>query len=596
MPPVARARRHTGRDGLLAFALAAALTLAGCTGSRAGRTGDSTGSGDGQGGADGGGPRRGGTLSIALLAPRSVDPAYATTPQEQLVVGNLFDGLTAIDPSGAVRPAVAASWSSDPSLRHWRFQLRADATYSNGTPVESGDFKSAWERLSSPRTKPRPASPAALLEAIEGYRAFATGHAKEIAGLRVPDPATLLVDLGEPLADLPAVTANPRLSPVPARATVPGSAGAAFSARPLGNGPFTLAARYAKGRPFDLVPNPSYSGRRADLDRVRVVTVPDEQTAWLALQHNQVSFAPVPLDQVAAARILEGLSADGRSRPGLLQGPESGTWSLGFALDAGPAKDPRWRQAVSLAIDRQRIAEALAGALSPSSGIVPHGVPGAGRATCPACGYDPVRARSLLAEIGKAPGGTGGAGGGGGTGGAGGGRGGRTAARGPVDLAVPATFRDRRIAGLIAADLGKVGIEVRVVEVDPAKYAAGLAKPPTMFVLLETAAYPRMDAFLTRQFSSLGGANVAARPADGAAGFTDPAVDELLARARATTDEPARTGLYQQAETAILAGLPVASVLEQRHSAVLVPGVEGFDLTPWGALDLATVRLTSSPK
>jgi hypothetical protein len=37
-------------------------------------------------------------------------------------------------------------------------------------------------------------------------------------------------------------------------------------------------------------------------------------------------------------------------------------------------------------------------------------------------------------------------------------------------------------------------------------------------------------------------------------------------------------------------------VLEQRHSAVLVPGVEGFDLTPWGALDLATVRLTSSPK
>lgn len=581
MPAVARARRHTGRDRLLAFALVAALALAGCTGSRAGRTGDSTGSGDGRGGADGGGPRRGGTLSIALLAPRSVDPAYATTPQEQLVVGNLFDGLTAIDPSGALRPAMAASWSSDPSLRHWRFQLRADATYSDGTPVEAGDFKSAWERLSSPRTKPRPASPAALLEAIEGYRAFATGHAKEIAGLRVPDPATLLVDLGEPFADLPAVTANPRLSPVPARATAPGSAGAAFGARPLGNGPFTLAARYAKGRPFDLLPNPSYSGRRADLDRVRVVTVPDEQTAWLALQHNQVSFAPVPLDQVAAARILEGLSADGRSRPGLLQSPESGTWSLGFALDAGPAKDPRWRQAVSLAIDRQRIAEALAGALSPSSGIVPHGVPGAGRATCPACGYDPVRARSLLAEIGKAPGGAGG---------------GPAAARGPVDLAVPATSRDRRIAGLIAGDLGKVGIEVRVVEVDPAKYASSLAKPPTMFVLLETAAYPRMDAFLTRQFSSLGGANVAARPADGAAGFTDPAVDDLLARARATADEPARTGLYQQAETAILASLPVAPVLEQRHSAVLVPGVEGFDLTPWGALDLATVRLTSSPK
>lgn len=592
MPPVARARLHTARARLLALALVAALALAGCTGSRAGRTGDSAGPG-GRGGTDGGGPRRGGTLSIALLAPRSLDPAYATTSQEQLIVGNLFDGLTAIDPSGAVRPAVAASWSSDPSLRHWRFQLRADATYSDGTPVEAGDFKSAWERMSSPRTKPRPASPASLLEAIEGYRAFASGHAKEIAGLRVPDPATLMVDLSEPFADLPAVAANPRLSPIPSQAAADGSARGAFGARPLGNGPFTLSARYAKGRPFDLLPNPSYGGRRPDLDRVRVVTVPDEQTAWLALQHNLVSFAPVPLGQVAAARVLEGLSADGRSRPGLLEGPESGTWSLGFALDAGPAKDPRWRQAVSLAIDRQRIAEALAGALSPASGIVPHGVPGAGRAACPACGYDPVRARSLLTELGKAPSGAGGAGGAGASGDAGGGP---AAARGPVDLAVPATSRDRRIAGLVATDLGKVGIKVRVVEVDPARYAASLVKPPAMFALLETAAYPRMDAFLTRQFSSLAGASKAAGPANGTAGFTDPTVDDLIARARATADEPARTSLYQQAETAILASLAVAPALERRHSAVLVPGVEGFDLTPWGALDLTTVRLTSSPK
>ncbi|HZD74685.1 MAG TPA: ABC transporter substrate-binding protein [Actinomycetota bacterium] len=559
-PGLHAARAATVRLLALALAGALAVALAGCTGGSSRRAGGSGGSGGGQGAADRGDPRRGGTLAIALLAPRSLDPAYATRPEEQLVVANLFDGLTAIDPRGAVQPAVAASWSSDPSLRHWRFQLRADARYSDSTPVNAGDFRLAWERLASPRTRPRPPSPAALLEAVQGYRAFAAGRAEHIAGLSAPNPTTLVVDLSEPLADLPAVAANPRLSPVPAQTV---AAGAAFGAIPVGNGPFKLTARYSKAKPFELLPSPTYSGRRPDLDRVRVVTVPDEQTAWLAVQHNQVSFAPVPLDQVAAARALEGLSADGRGQPGLLQGPEAGSWSLGFAPRAGPAKDPRWREAVSLAIDRRRIATALAGALSPATGIVPHGVPGAGQAACPACDHDPARAQALLGQVGKA-------------------------SREAVDLAVPATSRDQRIAGLIAADLGKVGIKVRVVAVDPLKYPATLAHPSTMFALADTAAYPRMDAFLWRQFSSRGSANPT--------GFADPAVDDLLADARANADEPARISLYQQAEATILMDLPVAPVLEQRHSAALAPGVEGFDLTPWGMLDLATVRLTNSPK
>jgi ABC-type transport system substrate-binding protein len=92
-----------------------------------------------------------------------------------------------------------------------------------------------------------------------------------------------------------------------------------------------------------------------------------------------------------------------------------------------------------------------------------------------------------------------------------------------------------------------------------------------------------MDAVLGR-FSS--------RAADPTAPV-DPAVDDLLGRAAATADEPARAGLYRQAETAILAELPVAPVLALRHSAVLAPGVEGFDLTPWGTVDLAAVTLTA---
>jgi ABC-type transport system substrate-binding protein len=94
------------------------------------------------------------------------------------------------------------------------------------------------------------------------------------------------------------------------------------------------------------------------------------------------------------------------------------------------------------------------------------------------------------------------------------------------------------------------------------------------------AAYPRMAAALQR-FSS----RDPAKPP----GFADPAVDRLLAQAAATADEPGRAGLYRQVEAAVLDDLPVAPVLSLRHAAVLAPGVEGFDLTPWGTVDLAAV-------
>src|SRR6266705_3333106 len=357
MPRGGRARPRA-RGRLLAFVLCCAFLTAGCT-HRSSRSGE-------PGGASAA-PRVGGTLRIALVTPGSLDPAQATSAERRLLVGNLFDSLTTLDAAGTVRPAAAASWSSDQTMRHWRFQLRAGATYADGRAVRAGDFKAAWERLASPRTRPRPASPAALLGIVDGYQAVATGHARTISGIAAPDPATLQVDLSEAFADFPDLVADPRA--------------------------------------------------------------------------------------------VAGASADGRRRPGLLQGPELGSWSLGFDLDGQQGSDPRWRRAVSLALDRSRIAAAFQGAAAPAVGLVPTGVP--------------------------------------------------------------------------AAD-------------------------PT--------------------------------------GFEEEGVERLVAQGRATADQAARTRLYQQAEQATLEAVPVAPVLDYRHSAVLAPGVEGFDLTPWGAVDLSACSLANGFK
>src|SRR4029434_10135466 len=108
-----------------------------------------------------------------------------------------------------------------------------------------------------------------------------------------------------------------------------------------------LAGPARPGRALTLDRNPAFWGAPALLDRVSVQLAPDEQTAWLELQNGRVAFAPVPPDQLTAARTLYGPSADGRSAPGLLQGPTLTTWTLSFDPKSRLARDPRWRQAVS---------------------------------------------------------------------------------------------------------------------------------------------------------------------------------------------------------------------------------------------------------
>ena len=515
------------------------VAVAGCTG---GGGSDRPGGIGGSGGAGAPQGRRGGTLTIALLDPGPLDPARAAGLEDEVVLGNLFDGLTAIDPSGAVRPSVAASWTSDPALRRWEFRLRPEARWSDGSPVRSTDFTYAWQRLADPRTRPRPSPPArALLSAVTGYRAFAAGKARKLIGLETPDPSTLVVRLDHPFADLPALVAALPLSPLPSARVRRDPA--AYLGEPVGNGPFRLAGPARPGRALTLDRNPAFWGPPALLDRVSVHVTPDEQTAWLELQNGRVAFAPVPLDQLAAARTLFGPSSDGRSTPGLLQGPTLTTWQLTFNLKSKLARDPRWRQAVSLAIDRNRLAAPLAA--TPATSLVPPGTPGypaggtSAAPACPVCAHDPAKARALLAKI--------------------------KGARGPVTVAIPAGADARRIATRLTADLATAGIKAA-----PSPTPEG---GTTLTLVRGFDPFPRPDPFLAGPFT------------------LSPTAQRLLDQARATPDDPTRATRYQQTEAAILTDLPATPLVTEHQAAVLTPAPQGVNLTPWNTLDLAAISL-----
>jgi ABC-type transport system substrate-binding protein len=509
----------------------ALVAVAGCT---IGGGSDGAGGSGGPGGSGGGGAapagRSGGTLAIALLDPGPLDPARAQGLEDEVVLGNLFDGLTSIDPSGVVRPGVATSWSSDPGLRRWEFRLRPDARWSDGAPVRSTDFSFAWQRLASPRTTPRPAA-RALLAGVRGYRSFATGRARSISGLSTPDPAILVVQLDHPFADLPALAAALPLSPLPSEAVTADPA--AYLTQPVGNGPFRLAAPARPGRSLTLTRNPAYPGTPALLEKVGVHLVPDEQTAWLELQNGRVSFAPVPTDQLPAARTVYGSS--------VLQGPTLTTWQLTFNLRSKLSRDPSWRRAVSLAVDRDRLAADLAG--TPATTLVPAATPdgdgGGAPPSCPACTHNPAKARALLAKA-KAP-------------------------TTPVTLSIPLGPEASGLAALLVKDLAAVGIELEV--------APSPSGETPLTLVRGVAPYPRPDPFLTRPAAA------------------SPPAKRLLDQARATPDTTARASLYDQAEAQALIDLTATPLVTEHHAAVLTPGPQGFNLTPWNTLDLAVVSL-----
>jgi hypothetical protein len=75
-----------------------------------------------------------------------------------------------------------------------------------------------------------------------------------------------------------------------------------------------------------------------------------------------INTQPVPFEQLDAARAVYGTSRDGRTQPGVLLGPELSMLYLGFDVRSRPLADPRVRRALSLAIDRPRLAALFGGA------------------------------------------------------------------------------------------------------------------------------------------------------------------------------------------------------------------------------------------
>lgn len=520
----------------------------------------------------------GGTLRFALGSnPASIDPRFVGDDEGLLVVDALFDSLVAVGADlQTVEPAAATSWTVSDDGLTWSFRLRADATYHDGTPVVAGDFVSSFRRLVDPTTSPRSFLGYQLAD-VEGYAEAVAGE-EPLRGVSAPDDLTFVVQLVRPVAEFLLVLAHPSLAPVPDDGVSP----EVFATQPVGNGPFAMAEAWQPNQ-FIRVSRFARHHDPARLDEVVFqifAADPSRQQQYGDFQRGQVDVAEVPPASLSEAAGTYGVSRDGVTGPGLLDGLTGAIYALGFNTTAPPFDDPAVRRAVTLLVDRDRIvSQILLGARAPADTLVPPSLPGGQGGRCVLCRYDEAAA---LAELGIArsdePTGTEGP-----TASEGPGPGAPIA--GPIEILVNSGATNERIAARVAADVERVlGVDVTTRTADPAAFVGEVrAGQVQLFRLGWQADHPSAGAVLHPLFHSeqIGQDNLM--------GFSDPEVDALLDEARVTVDAGARRLLYRRAELRILELAPVAPVFLYPINRVVAASVVGLRMSPIGTANLAAV-------
>ena len=326
-----------------------------------------------------------------------LDPQLATLTSDYSVLSSLLEGLLSEDPVDLHPvPGVAERWDASPDGLAYTFHLRADARWSNGEPVTSGDFVASWRRMLTPGLA---ATNASQLFIIRGAESFYRGAADfSQVGLRAPDPRTLEVLLEHPAPWFPTVLGGPAWMPVPI-ATVARYGPVYQRGNPwagqgswVGNGPFILKS-WRRGQEIVVERSPTYW----DASRVRLREI--HFHAFDSVDAEERAFRS---GQLHVTETIPPAAIDGyrRDAPGLLRvDPLLGTYFLRINVRRPVLGDPRIRLALALAVDREAIVgRILRGGQAPAHSFTPPGL--GGYAPDLVQRGDPGRARDLLAESG----------------------------------------------------------------------------------------------------------------------------------------------------------------------------------------------------
>lgn len=336
--------------------------------------------------------------------PQGLDPHTTTGVPEANIQEALFEGLVSKDPVTLEPvPGMAERWDVSADGRTYTFHIRANARWSDGTPLTAEDFRWTWWRALQPALGNEYAY---MLFPIRNAEDYFGGKIKDFAevGVRVLDPLTLEVQLTNPTPYFAQLASHHSYLALPRHVIEKyGAATDRFTpwtrvGNMVTNGPFKLAGW--KLNKFVRVEKNPYYWDAAKVRLNAIVFYPTENTSTEERMYRSgqlhVSY-DIPIDKIPIHKQKEPEQT--RVEPYL------GTYFYRLNVTKPGLKDTRVRRALAMALDRKTLVETVQkGVNAPAWAFTPPGT--LGYQPPKTFEYDPEGARRLLAEAGY-PGGKG---------------------------------------------------------------------------------------------------------------------------------------------------------------------------------------------
>lgn len=485
--------------------------------------------------------QRGGTLIFDRTADIvSLDPTQVTDNESIWADECIFEPLFQATANGkSLLPDMATSYTLSKNKLTWVFNLRKGVKFSNGQEMTSADVKFSIERVGA-----KASNPWTFINA-------------NIVSITTPSKYQVAITTKLPWAPLQADMALFANGVIPHNYA--GESPSTFWNHPIGTGPF-MVKQWIKGNSLDLVKNPYYwQPGKPYLNGVNFVSVPDDNTRLLQLESGAAQIDEFP----AWSQISEL-----QQKPGLTVKlfPSSWTQFLGFNEQYPFFKDIHVRRAISYAIDRKAIVQAV---------LYGHGTVANSQVTPALWDYNPKnpgiqfdlsKAKKEMA-MSKYPKGF------------------------SVKLLVGAGVQNELTMGqIIQSELAPLGIKVSLQEVNGAQ--EGTLQSTSQFqmsFLYDTTDIIDPDELIT--FAAVGGNGAQGTHAE-FTNYNNLKVDKLAAQAESVFSHSARKKIYDQIQLILAQDPPMAYLYYQPFAYAFSSKLHGFSVYPTGNYHFENVWLS----
>ncbi len=337
-------------------------------------------------------PKQGGAAVITFNNDlTTLDPQVGYDWQNWSVIKSIFDGLMDYKPGTTeLEPDLADNYTVSDDGLTYTFKLRDGVKFHNGRPLTASDVKYSLERAVNPATQ----SPGGgYYSMIKGFDDLTAGRAKELSGIATPDDRTVVFTLTRPDATFLHLLALNFAHVVPKEEVE--KDGADFGRKPVGTGAFKFI-EWVPGQRIVLERNTEYFRKGIPyLDKLTFEFGQDPTVAVLRLHRDEVDIVG---DGIPPAQFTT-IMADPANKDLISEGALPHTSYVAMNVTRPPFDNLKVRQAVNMAINKQRIVRFINNRATPATQIPPPAMP-AYNPDNKGYAYDPEAARKLLAEAG----------------------------------------------------------------------------------------------------------------------------------------------------------------------------------------------------